>query len=197
MKGQQLKGARNLAYIALFAALMALCAWISVPFTIPFTMQTFAVLLAVGVLGTTRGLIAVALYLALGMVGLPVFSGFSGGIGKLVGPTGGYLIGFLFTALVTGGLIRLLGKRFWALCIAMAAGILVCYGFGTVWYVEGYARGTAGIGYAAAFMQCVVPFLLPDAAKIILAAWMTNRLSHIVRINNERERETTENTGRE
>ena len=182
MKGRPGKSAKDLAYIALFAALMALCAWISVPFAVPFTMQTFAVMLAAGLLGTGRGLAAMALYLGLGIIGLPVFSGFTGGVGILAGPTGGFLLGFLLAIPVIGGLLRLLGRRFWVMCAAMAAGMLLCYLLGTVWYAEVYLQGS-GAGFWAAALQCVVPFLLPDAAKILLAAWMTGRLSSFIRRN--------------
>ena len=182
MKGRTRISAKDLAYIALFASLMVLCAWISIPFAVPFTMQTFAVMLAAGILGTTRGLAATVLYLALGMIGIPVFSGFTGGIGVLAGPTGGYLIGFMFAVSAAGGLIRLLGRRFWALCVSMAVGMMLCYLFGTLWYMGIYVGDSNEMGFAAVAMQCVVPFILPDAAKILLAAWMTKRFEKIVRI---------------
>lgn len=180
MKGKKTISARDLAYIALFTALLAICAWISVPFAVPFTMQTFAVLLAAGILGTAKSLSAVVLYLALGMVGLPVFSGFSGGLGILAGPTGGYLLGFIFTVLTAGGLLKIFSKNFFGRCLAMAAGLLVCYLFGTLWYLYIYAPHS-GMSFAAVAMQCVLPFILPDTAKLLLAAWMTGRLSFIRR----------------
>ena len=89
----------DMAYIALFAVLMAVCSWISIPAVVPFTLQTFGVFVAVSVLGGKRGTLAVVLYLLMGIVGLPVFAGFSGGLGVLLGSTGGYIIGFVFTAL--------------------------------------------------------------------------------------------------
>ena len=92
--------ASDIAFIALSAALMAVCSWISIPAAVPFTLQTFAVFLTTGLLGGRRSTIAVMLYIFLGAVGLPVFSGFSGGIGHLIGPTGGYIFGFSFTALI-------------------------------------------------------------------------------------------------
>lgn len=88
-----------MAYIALFAVLMAVCSWISIPAVVPFTLQTFGVFVAVSVLGGKRGTLAVVLYLLMGVVGLPVFAGFSGGLGVLLGSTGGYIVGFVFTAL--------------------------------------------------------------------------------------------------
>ncbi len=117
---------RNLCYIALFAALIAVCTWITVPAAVPFTMQTFAIMTAVGLLGTRRALIATVLYLALGCVGLPVFSGFRGGVGALAGPTGGYLAGFLLSALVAGLLIDRFGGSVPSLFLSMCAGVAAC-----------------------------------------------------------------------
>lgn len=92
---------QSMAYIALFAVVMAVCSWISIPILeVPYTLQTFAVFLAVGVLGGKRGTLAVLVYILLGAVGVPVFAGFTGGLGYLLGNTGGYIIGFLFTALL-------------------------------------------------------------------------------------------------
>lgn len=102
---------QDMAYIALFAVVMAVCAWIVIPMVVPFTLQTFAVFLAVGVLGGKRGTFAILLYLLLGIIGIPVFSGFTGGIGVLLGNTGGYLVGFLCTSLIMWGMERLFGKK--------------------------------------------------------------------------------------
>ena len=93
----------DLAYIALFAVLMAVCAWITIPLPKPlvqFTMQTFAMFMALTVLGGRRGLYTMLVYLLLGAVGIPVFSGFRGGIGVLLDTTGGYIIGFVAAALL-------------------------------------------------------------------------------------------------
>ena len=101
----------DLAYIAIFAVVMAVCSWISIPMTVPFTLQTFGVFMAVGVLGGKRGTLAVLVYILLGVVGVPVFAGFSGGIGVLLNTTGGYIVGFLFSALVMWGIEKVLGKK--------------------------------------------------------------------------------------
>ena len=151
---------------ALFAALIAICAWISVPvFDIAFTLQTFAVFLTLGLLGGKRGSAAIFIYLLLGAAGMPVFSGFRGGIGVLAGVTGGYLWGFLAAAL----LYRLL-ERFGKFP-AMIAGQLVCYLCGSIWFLL-YAGG----GLSLILLRCVVPYLIPDAAKIVLAYTLTRRL---------------------
>ena len=91
---------KDIVFIGIFAALMAICSWISIPTTVPFTLQTFAVFMAVGVLGGKRGTLSVLVYILLGAIGVPVFAGFAGGLGILTGSTGGYILGFLFSALI-------------------------------------------------------------------------------------------------
>ena len=119
-------GTKDIALTALFVAVMAVCSWISIPATVPFTLQTFGVFLSVGLLGGKRGSLAVLVYLLLGAVGLPVFSGFTGGIGHLLGPTGGYIIGFIFSALLMWLAERLFGKSVAVLAVSMSAGLIVC-----------------------------------------------------------------------
>ncbi len=86
--------------IALFAAIIAVCSWIQIPMTVPFTMQTFAVFWCPRHTGRQGRTISILIYIVLGAVGVPVFAGFTGGIGILFGTTGGYIIGFLFTGLL-------------------------------------------------------------------------------------------------
>ena len=161
---------RKLTRCALFAAMMALCAWIGVPLghTV-FTMQTFGVLLALGLLGGKRGTVSILCYLLLGAAGLPVFSGFRGGIGAILGPTGGYLWGFLATGLVFWALEK------WSRPLAMLAGIVACYACGTIWYMT-YTGGAL----AAVLAQTVLPYLIPDAVKLILALRLTRRLKRFM-----------------
>ena len=101
---------KDMAYIALLVVLIAVCYWISIPSVVPFTMQTFGVFCAVGLLGGFRGTVAVLIYILMGLIGLPVFSNFNGGAGYLMGPTGGYIVGFLFTALIYWLFEKLFGK---------------------------------------------------------------------------------------
>ena len=133
-------GTKDIALTALFVAVMAVCSWISIPATVPFTLQTFGVFLSVGLLGGKRGSLAVLVYLLLGAVGLPVFSGFTGGIGHLLGPTGGYIIGFIFSALLMWLAERLFGKSVAVLAVSMIAGLIVCYAFGTSWFMSVYTK---------------------------------------------------------
>ena len=171
---------RDMALVALGAALIAVCSWISVPSPlpsgVPFTLQTFAVCLLAALYGWRKGLWTVVCYLLLGAVGLPVFAGFKGGIGALLGVTGGYLVGFLFTALVIGLAADRLGRKLPVLLIAMVLGLALCYAFGTVWFLRVYTSSKGPMGVGAALGLCVAPYLLPDGAKIVLAAVLTRRL---------------------
>ena len=166
----------DLAYMALFAVLMAVCAWITLPLLVPFTLQTFAVCAAMGILGGRRSTWAVAVYLLLGAVGLPVFSGFKGGLGALLGTTGGYILGFLAMPLVYWLVTALLGERLPVMAAAMVLGLAVCYAFGTIWFVALYTRTSGPITVGAALGMCVVPFVIPDLVKMGLALALSRRL---------------------
>ena len=150
---------RSLCQIALFAAIIAVCSQIQIPLTVPFTMQTFAVFSALAILGGKNGTISILIYIALGAIGIPVFAGFSGGIGVLFGTTGGFL-----------------GTKLPVIIAAMALGLIVCYAFGTVWFIQVYTSKVESIGLMAALGWCVFPFILPDCVKIALAILIAKRL---------------------
>jgi len=154
---------RKMVLCSLFAALIAVCAWISIPIPpVAFTLQTFGVLMALGVLGGKWGTVSILLYLALGIVGLPVFAGFRGGAGALLDATGGFLWGFLLGGLAcwrTEGL----GKP-----LTLVLCQLVCYICGCLWFTH-----WAGCTLTAAVLACVVPYLIPDILKL----WLAHRIS--------------------
>lgn len=168
--------AKDMAYVAIMAVVIAICSWISIPTTVPFTLQTFAVFLAVGVLGGRRGTFAVLVFILLGAVGVPVFAGFQGGIGVLLGTTGGYIIGFLLSALLYWAMTRALGEKTPVMVAAMVLGLIVCYAFGTAWFMIVYARNSGAIGLGTALGWCVFPFVIPDLVKIALAVGLTRVL---------------------
>ena len=167
----------DIVFIALFSALIAVCAQISIPTTIPFTLQTLAIFIASALLGLKRGTLSTLIYILLGVVGVPVFANFSGGIGCLVGPTGGYIVGFIFTAIIIGIMTDILGKKIWVLALSMVIGMAICYVFGTAWFC---ISAKAEIGYAISL--CVLPYLLFDAGKIVVATILVNRLDKIVEL---------------
>ena len=170
----------DMAYIAIFAVLMAICSWISIPMAVPFTLQTFGVFMAVGVLGGKRGSLAVLIYILLGAIGVPVFAGFSGGIGVILNTTGGYIVGFLFSALVMWGMEALLGRKPVIQIISMVVGLIVCYALGTAWFMVVYARNTGAVGLGTVLGWCVIPFIIPDLVKIALAFVLSRKISKYV-----------------
>lgn len=164
----------TLAHSAIYISLLAICSWISIPFAVPFTLQTFAVFLAAYMLGARRSAAAIGAYLLLGACGVPVFSGFTGGISALVGPTGGFLTGFVPAAVISGLLIR--NESFACAAAGMCAGLAAMYITGVLWYIAAF-----GVSPSAAIMTCVVPFIPFDAAKIALAAFVGGRLKRALR----------------
>ena len=171
----------DMVYIALFACLMAICAWISIPGQIPFTLQTMGVFLAIGLLGGKRGTIAVLVYILMGAVGLPVFSGFSGGLGKLLGMTGGYIVGFLVSALLMWAMEALFGSKKWVLPVSRVVGLIACYAFGTAWFLAVYTSSKGAITLGAVLGMCVIPYIIPDAIKIAVALLLTKALKRFVK----------------
>ena len=168
----------DMVFTAVFAALIAVCSILSIPVgEVPVTLQTFGVCLAAAMLGWKRGTLSVLVYVLLGAVGLPVFSGMSGGAGVLAGPTGGYIIGFIPAALIIGFAADRWQRRALPLAAAMVLGVLVCYALGTVWFMLLTHRGAV-----ESLALCTVPFLIPDAVKIAAAAVLSNRLSKVVEL---------------
>ncbi|MGM9662342.1 MAG: biotin transporter BioY [Oscillospiraceae bacterium] len=168
---------RNLTKTALGAALLAVSAWITIPIgAVPVTLQTFAVFLLFALLGGKLCSLATAVYLLLGAFGLPVFSGFKGGIGALMGATGGYLVGFLVAALVMWALEKPLGHGTAALAGSMVLGLLICYAFGTAWFYFVYLGVGEVKSVGAILAACVIPFIPVDAVKVALALLLGKRL---------------------
>lgn len=162
----------DLCLTAMFAALLAVFSWITIPAPpplVPFTMQTFGVFITLELIGGKRGFFAVLTFILLAAAGAPVLSGFAGGIGALLGKTGGYILGFLLTAGLYWLTERFLGKALWVRLASLIAGLLLCYAFGTIWFMIVYTRSNAAIGIGTALLWCVIPYLLPDALKLALA----------------------------
>lgn len=166
----------DMVYIAISAALIAVCSWISIPTTVPFTLQTFAVFFVLLALGGRRGTIATAIYVLLGAVGLPVFAGFKGGIGALLGNTGGYILGFILMGLIYMLITKIMGEKTVVTIFALVIGLAVCYAFGTAWFMYVYMRDTGAVGVMTVLSWCVIPFLLPDLLKMALAFVISKRV---------------------
>lgn len=174
---------RSVILCALFVALIAICSWISIPSAVPFTLQTFAVFLTAGLLGTGQSIITVVCYILIGSIGVPVFANFQGGFGVIAGPLGGYIIGFIFTALITGLVIDRFGSKVVPAAVGMVLGLIACYGFGTVWFTYIYTGTLTWAGIVSSLSMCVIPFIIPDIIKITLAVLLTQRLKkHINKV---------------
>ena len=157
---------RDIAQMALFVALMVVCSWITIPLPwVPITMQVFGVFLALCTLGGQKGTICVFLYILLGAVGVPVFSGFKAGVGVLLGITGGYIVGFIPMAMLFWLLTSVVRTEHPAVRFGiMAVCLAVCYAFGTAWFCI-----QAGYTVSAALAVCVIPFIPADLIKMVIA----------------------------
>ena len=174
---------RDLTLIALFTVLTAVCAWISVPVPAPliqFTMQTFAVFAALLALGGKRGTYAVTAYLLLGAVGAPVFSNFRGGLSVLLGATGGYILGFFFQALLYWWMTARLGEALRVKIAASVLGLILCYAFGTAWYLVLYVQMGKLMGLLTALGYCVLHFIGPALGTLALAVLLSQRVGKYV-----------------
>lgn len=188
------KPRRSISYditvIAISAALITVCSWISIQIgPVPVTLQTLAVLAVLLTAGGRRGTIAIAVYLALGAVGVPVFAGFKGGPAAFVGPTGGFLVGFLVSALVFWLLEKIVfGKLMTTPSKKLIFGIvnsvifeIVMYTVGVIWFMTVYAAQTGPVGLMTVLGWCVIPFIIPDIVKIAAASVIGSRASRFVR----------------
>ena len=154
-----------LAMVAVMAAVMAVVSPFALPIgPVPISLATFVVYLTAYVLGWKRATVATLVYILLGAVGMPVFSGFAGGLGKLLGPTGGYIVGYLPLALISGLFVDKFPKSRIMQLVGMILATAVLYALGTAWFcVE------AGKTLSVAMSACVIPFLPGDFAKMLVS----------------------------
>ena len=164
-----------MATIAMCVAVTVISSWITVPFLVNFSLQTMSIFIIAFVFGLKKSMISLFIYILLGVIGLPVFSGFGSGVGVLLGPTGGFIMGFVFIPPIIAVLKRQ-RQGYWWRVFTMLISIVPCYVLGTVWYGAFFAgeRGVLGI-----LLVCVIPFLLPEFVKILLSAVIVKRLNGI------------------
>lgn len=168
----------NLTLTALFAVIISVCSMLSFPAAVPFTLQTFGIFLALFVLGGKYGTLSIAVYVVLGLVGLPVFHNFTGGIGILMSGTGGYITGFILAGLLYAVITKFFGNRKAVKLTAAFVGLTLCYITGTLWFAFTASQSN---GVISALLTCVVPYIIPDVAKIILAFFIANRTVKLAR----------------
>lgn len=170
---------KDVVFMGVFVALMAVTSAISIPSTVPFTLQTLGVFLAVTVLGGKKGSLAITTYVILGAIGAPVFAHSSGGFGVLFGNTGGYIIGFIAAGLIMWFFEHFLGRKLYVLALGASLGMLACYVIGTAWFMYVYSRTNEPVGLQVVLGWCVYPFIVPDLLKIILALIIGDRLHKV------------------
>ncbi|MGC4018845.1 MAG: biotin transporter BioY [Muricomes sp.] len=165
---------KQLTLTGVMTAVICILGPISIPLPfspVPISFTNLAIFLAVYALGLKFGTVSCLIYLLLGTIGLPVFSAFSGGLGKLAGPTGGYLIGFIFLALISGFFIEAFPGKVILAITGMAAGSVVCYLLGTLWLAR-----QMNLTFYAALAVGVVPYLIGDIIKILIASFVGPKL---------------------
>lgn len=167
-------------FISLFATLMCVGAWIHFPSPVPATMQTFVVFTALGLLGSKKTFIMLVIYIALGAVGLPVFSGFTGGIGALTGPTAGFIWGFILGVPVFYVFEKYFPHKK-SLVMGYILYILLHYIPGALWYCHFTLGNLSFEGILSSSLVTVVPFIIPDAVKLMLSLFTVNRLKKIIK----------------
>ncbi len=173
---------KDITYIALMIGIISICSWISVPTVVPFTLQTFAVFASVLLLGGKRGTVAIVCYILIGLAGAPVFSNMTGGIAQLAGLTGGYIIGFVFVGLIYWLFESLLEKKLWWQVTALILGLVVCYAFGTGWFMVVYGNRFGTISLASAISMCVIPFIPVDLAKLASAILIAKAVERRIKL---------------
>lgn len=169
---------RSMIFTALFATLMCIGAWIHFPSPVPASMQTFVVFCALGLTGSKKTFIMLVLYIMMGSVGLPVFSGFTGGIGALTGPTAGFIWGFLLGVPV----FYIFEKRYTdkRIIIGYILYILLHYIPGALWYCRFTSPSLSLSALVASALVTVAPFIIPDAVKLMLALITVKRLKKVL-----------------
>jgi len=168
--------ARDTATVAISAAVLVICSWIAIPITPPISLQIFGILACAGILGFRRSVVACAVWVALGALGLPVFAAFGGSVGVLLGPSGGYIFGFVIASAIVGATSDRT-ERTLPLALAMTAGVAVSYLCGALWYFFAYSGGE---GFAAVLGVCVAPFIVWDLPKLLLALVITRKLKKYI-----------------
>jgi biotin transport system substrate-specific component len=171
---------KSYVLISLFTAIIAVASFITIPSPVPITLQALAIFCSLTILGGKRGLACVILYIFLGIIGLPVFSNLSGGLGHLLGATGGYILGFILTALVYYIITKHFGESTKTKAVGLSLGLLACYATGTLWYALVYLGDTSFKSILSTLAVCVAPFIIPDIIKIVAAIFIGNKLTAVV-----------------
>lgn len=174
-----MKKIKKIAYTSLFTALICASAFICIPTAPPFTMQTFAIFLSLLILGASKAFCAILIYVCIGLLGLPVFSAVQGGIGTLLNPGGGFIIGFLLMPAAFAVTLNLFKLKPFYSCIAS---LLPLYTAGVIWFIFISGAGFSINTVCTAILTCVIPFIIPDILKLTLALFVQKRIKGWIKL---------------
>lgn len=170
--------AADICQIAMGAIIITVCAWIMIPTAVPFTLQTFGIFMVLLLFGGKKGFISVCLYILMGLIGVPVFSGFAAGPAVLVSVTGGYIIGFVVMTLFYWFLCSCISRKKNIKIIALVMGLVLCYMFGSIWL--SFVYGGPNMFYKSLVVG-VLPFVIPDIVKLLVAIAASKMISKHMR----------------
>lgn len=165
---------REIVLISMFTAVIAVCSWITVPTTIPFTLQTFGIFCSMLIPGGKNGFFSILVYILLGIIGIPVFSGFKSGFNALTSYSGGYIWGFIFLGIVFWTMEKIFGNKFFIQIVSLILGMVICYICGTLWFT--YVMKTS---FIYGLTVCVMPYIIFDAIKLICAIWISDKIKKL------------------
>ena len=177
----------DMVYISLGAVLLMLGAWLTIPSVVPFTLQTAIIFVLLASMGAHKTLWVLLVYCLLGIMGVPVFASMRGGVGVLFGVTGGYILGFFLTAVCAWVQEKIFPSSKVMQTIFFIIGMIACYALGTVWFMYAYAKSAdTQITLLAALNMCVIPFLIPDLAKLLVGQYVGNILKKVIFLQKKR-----------
>ncbi len=170
---------RSIVLCALFVAVCAVCAALYIPSPVPFSLQIFGVFLSAFLLGCRRGTLAVTCYILLGAVGVPVFAGFRGGLSVIMSATGGFILSFPLVSFFTAYVSKKSTSKYNRL-VGGCAGLILCYTVGTIWFIAITLSQGGVVNILSVMAVCVLPYIIPDILKLLLADLLTKRLKPLV-----------------
>ncbi len=175
-RAKNIQNLKNSILIALFSIIMLICSRIAIPFVIPFTLQSLAVFLALGILGGKMGFMSILLYIAIGFIGIPISASGEAGLGLIFSPTAGYFIGWLLCAVIFWIFETKMGNSNKTRLVFLSIGTIICYVTGTLWFMMIYASNNTPVSLWSALCYCVFPFILFDAVKLLLANILADKI---------------------
>ena len=169
---------KNISLIALFVAVISVCSWINVPSVVPFTLQICGIYLCIFLLNPIRSFVCIAIYLLMGLIGVPIFSNFSGGIGSFLGPTGGFLFSFIFLPIFYYPFNRFVKNKIFAMSMFSLFSLFFVYMCGSLWFAFVWSAGSGN--FLGALNICVFPYIGFDVLKIAFAIVASIRLYSVI-----------------